>query len=161
MLEAGSSLREVRLRDEPPVPAPIAADRTQALADLCHDAVFLPIPRAGQSAHPGPFNLTLGLAEGRLVLEAHTAEGVAVMAHGMALGALRRSIRDYATLVDSHAEAIATGTAARVQAIDMGRRGLHDEAAGILRERLAGHVALDHATSRRLFTLLCVLCRRD
>jgi uncharacterized protein (UPF0262 family) len=63
-------------------------------------------------------------------------------------------------LVDSHILAVAEGREARIQAIDMGRRGLHNEGAQLMLQRLAGKVAIDFATARRLFTLVCVLHHR-
>ena len=79
---------------------------------------------------------------------------------GLALGPFRGLIKDYQMLVDSHMKAIEEGRGERIQAIDMGRRGLHDEGAALLTERLAGKIRIDHDTARRLFTLVCVLHQR-
>ena len=78
----------------------------------------------------------------------------------LALGPFRGLIKDYQMLVDSHMKAIEEGRGERIQAIDMGRRGLHDEGAALLTERLAGKIRIDHDTARRLFTLVCVLHQR-
>ena len=82
------------------------------------------------------------------------------MAMGLALGPFRGIIKDYQLLVDSHIMAAEEGAAERMEAIDMGRRGLHDEGATLLRERLASKAVIDHETARRLFTLVCVLHTR-
>jgi uncharacterized protein (UPF0262 family) len=79
----------------------------------------------------------------------------------LALGPFRRLIKDYHMIVESHERAVQDGgMEARIQAIDMGRRGLHNEGAGLLMERLEGRIALDFETARRLFTLVCALHQR-
>ena len=78
----------------------------------------------------------------------------------LALGPFRGLLKDYQMLVDSHILAMEEGREARIQAIDMGRRGLHNEGAALMIERLEGKVAIDFATARRLFTLVCVLHQR-
>lgn len=78
----------------------------------------------------------------------------------LALGPFRSLIKDYQLLVDSHMMAVDEGRAERIQAIDMGRRGLHDEGANLLRSRLENKAEIDHETARRLFTLVCVLHQR-
>lgn len=127
------------------------ADLGQAVADLTADGA-IDIPN-----HVGPYVLRLALRDGRLLLGASDAEGGVALAFGLALGRIRRLLRDYDVLVESHETAVQEGREARIQAIDMGRRGLHNEAAAHLRERLAGRVALDLDTARRLFTLIAVL----
>jgi uncharacterized protein (UPF0262 family) len=83
-----------------------------------------------------------------------------LIAIGLALGPFRGLVKDYQLLVDSHIKAVDEGREARIQAIDMGRRGLHDEGAKLMKERLAGKIAIDFDTARRLFTLVCVLAQR-
>ena len=80
-----------------------------------------------------------------------------LIAVALALGPFRRLMKDYALLVDSHVKAVREGRAERIQAIDMGRRGLHNDGAALLRARLEGKIEVDFETARRLFTLLCVL----
>jgi uncharacterized protein (UPF0262 family) len=141
----------------------LEADRAQAVADLLAENRFQP-QRAGAA---GPYRLRLAIVEGRLVFdiagegEAGEGEGEAkVPGVVLALGPFRRLIKDYQLLVDSHIHAVHEGQHARIQAIDMGRRGLHNEGAALLTERLAGKIAIDFATARRLFTLVCVLHQR-
>jgi uncharacterized protein (UPF0262 family) len=75
----------------------------------------------------------------------------------LALGPFRRVVKDYFTVCESYYTALKSASPSQIEAIDMGRRGLHDEGAELLRERLAGKVEMDGNTARRLFTLLCVL----
>jgi uncharacterized protein (UPF0262 family) len=138
----------------------LEADRKQAVADLAAENSFTPLGSRAERAGNGPFELRLSIQEGRLMLDVRRMDGGTVMVLGLALGALRRLIKDYQLLVDSHIKAVEEGREVRIQAIDMGRRGLHDEGATLLRERLASKFAIDFETARRLFTLLCVLHAR-
>ena len=97
---------------------------------------------------------TRGEQQPSTVLEGH---GAPVVAHLLSLTPLRKIVRDYFMICDSYYAAIRTATPDRIEAIDMGRRGLHDEGSKLLQERLAGKVDMDFATARRLFTLICVL----
>ncbi len=133
----------------------LEADRAQAVADLLADNRFRPTARAVP-----PLALRLSIQEGRLVFDIRDEADNPLIAHALALGPFRRLIRDYEMLVDSYATAIAEGREARIQAIDMGRRGLHNEGAELLRQRLTAHIELDFETARRLFTLVCVLHTR-
>jgi uncharacterized protein (UPF0262 family) len=142
------------------LPPAIEADRAQAVADLAAENQFAPLTlRPGTVAH-GPFVLHLAVRDGRLVFDIRRGNGGALAIVGLALGPFRRLIKDYQLLVDSHGKAVEEGRTDRIQAIDMGRRGLHDEGATLMRERLAGKIAIDFATARRLFTLVCVLHQR-
>ncbi len=151
-----SRLDRVVLAGEVPtnLSACILADRDQAVADLAFENSFqplLPIP------DPGPYVLHLMIRDGRLVFDVRSATEVPLIAIGLALGPFRGLIKDYQMLVDSYLMAVQEGREARIQAIDMGRRGLHNEGAALMRERLAGKIEIDHDTARRLFTLVCVL----
>ena len=136
----------------------LEADRAQAVADLQADNRFVPLRL--NCPDPGPYALHLSIQEGRLVFDIRCLDGRKLHTTVLALGPFRGLIRDYRMLVDSHVQAAAEGREARIQAIDMGRRGLHDEGARLLIERLDGKVAIDFATARRLFTLICVLHHR-
>ncbi len=141
------------------------ADRARAIADLQAEALFAPISAAALRARgaegSGLFALHLSVARGRLVFDIRHADGAAIVAHGLSLVPFRPLVRDYAMLVSSYEAAIEEGRGERLQAIDMGRRGLHDEGARLVLDRLAGKIAIDFATARRLFTLICVLYQRD
>ncbi len=132
----------------------IDADREQAIADLTAENHFTPLLR--QQAL-GPFVLHLSIRDGRLVFDIRDRDDAPISAIGLALGPFRRLVKDYQLLVDSHVKAVEEGREARIQAIDMGRRGLHNEGADLMRQRLAGKVEIDFDTARRLFTLVCVL----
>jgi len=125
-------------------------ERRIAINDLLESNVFEPDGGSG-----GPYHLRIGLVEMRLDLDI-TGEGFA-MRHMLSLMPFRRIVRDYLAICQSYYEATRNATAAHIEAIDMGRRGLHNEGAALLRERLQGKVTTDIATSRRLFTLLCAL----
>lgn len=133
----------------------LEADRQQAVADLLAENRFTP---AGLP--PGPFALRLSIQQGRLIFDIRTTDDSPLVAIGLALGPFRRLIKDYQLLVDSHVLAVHEGREERIQAIDMGRRGLHNEGAEMMIARLRGKVAIDFATARRLFTLICVLHQR-
>jgi uncharacterized protein (UPF0262 family) len=95
-----------------------------------------------------------------LIFDIRAGDDTPMIAIGLALGPFRRLVKDYQMLVDSHIKAVEEGREARIQAIDMGRRGLHDEGAVLMTERLAGKIDIDFDTARRLFTLVCVLAQR-
>ena len=126
------------------------ADREQAVRDLAQENEFhLP-------GHPDLQSiLHLSIQEGRLVFDVRDAQDAPVQAVLLALGPFKMLIRDYQMLLDSYAMAVAEGREARIQAIDMGRRGLHNEGAELMIERLGGKVVIDFPAARRLYTLVC------
>lgn len=131
------------------------ADRAQAVADLQVENRFLPV-----GAGLGPFGLRLSIQEGRLVFDVRRLDDTPIKAIALALGPFRGLIKDYQLLVDSHMVAVEEGREAKIQAIDMGRRGLHNEGAQLMIGRLDGKVDIDFETARRLFTLVCVMHQR-
>jgi uncharacterized protein (UPF0262 family) len=136
----------------------IEADREQAVADLAACNTFRPLKASGP--HCGPYVLHLSIREGRLLFDIHCADEQPLSAIGLALGPFRRLVKDYHLLVDSHIKAVEEGRESRIQAIDMGRRALHNEGAELMAQRLAGKIEIDFDTARRLFTLVCVLHQR-
>jgi uncharacterized protein (UPF0262 family) len=130
----------------------IEHERAVAIYDLIEDNSFQPVEHDG-----GPYTLRLSMADNRLVFDIRQTDGTAVMAHLLSLTPFRRIVKDYFLICDSYYEAIRTATPDRIEAIDMGRRGLHDEGSHILMERLKDKVTVDFGTARRLFTLICVL----
>jgi uncharacterized protein (UPF0262 family) len=130
------------------------ADQDQAVHDLAAENLFAP------HGLPGPFILHLSIVEGRLIFDIRTLADTPLIALGLALGPFRRLIKDYQLLVESYAHAVQDGREASIQAIDMGRRGLHNEGAELMVARLQGKVEIDFETARRLFTLVCVLHQR-
>ncbi len=130
------------------------ADRLQATNDLAAENRFA-LP-----GRPGPYALHLSVQEGRLVFDVRDLADAPLHTVVLALGPFRGLIKDYQMLVESHVLAMEEGRAERIQAIDMGRRGLHNEGATLMTERLDGKITIDFPTARRLFTLVCVLHQR-
>ena len=128
-------------------------ERAVAIYDLLEDNTFAPNDEQEQ----GPFALHLSITGARLAFDISRAEGTPVVAHLLSLTPLRRVVKDYYTVCDSYYAAIRTATPDRIEALDMGRRALHDEGSNLLMERLSRKVKLDFDTARRLFTLICVL----
>jgi uncharacterized protein (UPF0262 family) len=127
-------------------------ERAVAIYDLLEENIFAPIGHPG-----GPYALHIALKESRLVFDIRLADGTPVVAHFFSLTPLRRIVKDYFLICDSYYQAIRSATPSQIEAIDMGRRGLHDEGSSILLERLKRKVEVDFDTARRLFTLICVL----
>ena len=128
-------------------------ERAVAIYDLLEDNTFAP----NEEEEQGPFALHLSITGARLAFEIRRADGTPVVAHLLSLTPLRRVVKDYYTVCDSYYAAIRTATPDRIEALDMGRRALHDEGSNLLMERLSRKVTLDFDTARRLFTLICVL----
>jgi uncharacterized protein (UPF0262 family) len=130
----------------------IEQEREIAIYDLLEGNHFRPEGSAG-----GPYRLVLGIEENRLVFDMMLEGGAA---HGrvmLALTSFRRIIKDYFLVCENYFKAIRNSPPAQIEAIDMGRRGLHNEGSELLRERLKGKIDVDFDTARRLFTLICVL----
>jgi uncharacterized protein (UPF0262 family) len=136
--------------------ADIEQERRIAIFDLIEENTFKPL-RAFAAGYEGPYHLRLSVADGRLALEVADEQGNPLETLILGLGRFRRPIRDYFAVCDSYYQAIRKATAQEIETIDMARRGIHNEAAEMLLERLEGKVDTDFATARRLFTLICVL----
>ncbi len=106
---------------------------------------------------PGPYSLYLRLEDKRLVLDLRTQEGLPLTEVRLPLTPFSRMVKDYLMVCATYYQNLHHVTTAHIEAIDMGRRGLHDEGATLLGDLLRSRVETDHATTRRLFTLLCVL----
>ncbi len=127
-------------------------ERRVAIFDLLQENRFVLL-----SEGEGPFRLHVSVRETRLVLEVRSEDHGVIDTIVLALTPFRRIIREYFLICESYYDAIKSATLSRIEAIDMGRRGLHDEGAQLLRRHLAAKVDVDEPTSRRLFTLICVL----
>ncbi len=130
----------------------IEQEREIAIYDLLEGNSFVP-----NGSHGGPYKLILSTSEGRLVFDIRMEDGAE---HGriiLSLTPFRRIIKDYFLVCESYFKAIRTAPPSQIEALDMGRRGLHDEGSKLLQERLAGKIELDFPTARRLFTLIGVL----
>lgn len=136
--------------------ADIEQERRIAIFDLIEENSFAP-QRAYPDDYAGPYRIHLSVQEGRLGIEIKRADDSPLETLILGLARFRRPIRDYFAICDSYFQAIRNATPAQIETIDMARRGIHDDAARTLIERLEGKIAIDFATARRLFTLICVL----
>jgi len=127
-------------------------ERAVAIYDLLEHNSFEPIGHDG-----GPYWLHLAVVSNRLVLEVRTADASTVVTHHLSLTPLKRIVKDYFMICDSYYAAIRTSTPSQIEAIDMGRRGLHNEGSEMLMERLKNKIKIDFDTARHLFTLVTVL----
>lgn len=154
MSEERNRLADVLLDDASLAPASPNAEheRRIALFDLKESNSFVV-----RGEDRGPYVLTLSMAEGRLALDIAGGAGERVTLHYVAMSALRKLIKDYALICDSYHNAIRTASPSQIEAIDMGRRGLHNEAAEVLQDALDDRFGVDLETARRLFTLVCAL----
>ena len=132
--------------------AQVEHERKVAIYDLLEENHFA---LAGDDR--GPYNLHLSVEDNRLVFDIRTEGDDALDKFTVPLASFRKIVKDYFMVCESYFEAIKTAPPSRIEALDMGRRGLHNEGSDILRERLEAKVEIDRATARRLFTLLCVL----
>jgi len=127
-------------------------ERAVAIFDLLEENHFEP-----QGHDGGPYKLTLSIADKRLVFDITLENGDQVATHILSLTPFRRIVKDYFMICESYYEAIKTASPTKIEAIDMGRRGVHNEGSQTLMDRLSGKITLDFDTARRLFTLVCVL----
>ena len=130
----------------------IENERAAAIADLLEENEFAPA-----SGRSGPFRLHLAIEENRLLMEIRGRGDEAPETVALPLASFRGIVKDYFLVCESYYEAIRAGNLTRVEAIDVGRRSLHNEGSAQLIECLAGKAVVDHDTARRLFTLICVL----
>jgi uncharacterized protein (UPF0262 family) len=128
-------------------------ERAVAIFDLIEENSFSPVGDTGT----GPYRLKLALAESRLVFDISRESGEPVATHILSLTPFRRIVKDYYMICESYYAAIRTSSLSQIEAIDMGRRGLHNDGSQTLMDRLAGKIEIDFGTARRLFTLVCVL----
>jgi uncharacterized protein (UPF0262 family) len=105
----------------------------------------------------GPYKLFLSVRERRLVFEIKTEANDPAGEFHLSLGPFRQVVKDYFLICESYFDAVKTAAPSQIETIDMARRGIHNEGANVLQERLEGKAVVDHDTARRLFTLICVL----
>jgi uncharacterized protein (UPF0262 family) len=130
----------------------IEHERNVAIFDLIEENFFAPEGSPG-----GPYQLLLGLKDNRLAFDIRIDGGTEHAQVLLSVSPFRRIVKDYFIICESYFEAIKTAAPSQIEAIDMGRRGLHNEGSELLQARLEGKIALDFNTARRLFTLICVL----
>ncbi|OYX61163.1 MAG: hypothetical protein B7Y89_13995 [Novosphingobium sp. 32-60-15] len=136
--------------------ADIEQERRVAIFDLIEENAFKPV-RSFTAGHEGPYRLRLAVEDGRLIMAVANDAGDELETVILGLGRFRRPIREYFAICDSYYQAIRKASAMEIETIDMARRGIHNEAADMLLERMDGKIETDFPTARRLFTLICVL----
>lgn len=136
--------------------ADIEQERRIAIFDLIEENTFKPL-RAAERGADGPYRLKLAVRDGRLLMEIADEQQQLLEELLLGLARFRRPIREYFAICDSYYQAIRKATPSEIETIDMARRGIHNEGARVLEERLEGKADVDSDTARRLFTLICVL----
>lgn len=129
-------------------------ERAIAIYDLLEDNYFAPM---GEQGFTGPYNLHLRLEDNRLVFDVRSQEDAPLVEVPLALKPFQSTVKDYFMICESYYSAIKKSSPSQIEAIDMGRRGLHNEGSEMLKERLGGRIDIDFDTARRLFTLICIL----
>jgi uncharacterized protein (UPF0262 family) len=132
--------------------AEVENERAVAIFDLIEENEFVPA-----IDHPGPYHLILSIEENRLIFDIRDTSDQELYRFILSLAPLRRIVKEYFDICSSYYAAIRRASPSQIEAIDMGRRGLHNEGSEVLRDRLAGKVEMDVNTARRLFTLICTL----
>lgn len=152
-------LRQIHLDDTnlPPPTPEIEQERRVAIYDLLENNSFILPEREDRAVPAGPYDLGLSIRERRLVFELATESGAPAAEFHLSLSPFRQVVKDYYQICESYFNAVKTLPPSQIETIDMARRGIHNEGARILQERLEGKAEVDQDTSRRLFTLICVL----
>jgi uncharacterized protein (UPF0262 family) len=132
--------------------ADVEHERAVAIYDLLEDNAFRPV-----GDYSGPYHLHLAIQENRLIFDIRDPQEEPLGKVTLPISPFRRIVKDYFTVCESYFEAIKAASPSKIEALDMGRRGLHNEGSDLLRERLEGKIEIDDNTARRLFTLICVL----
>lgn len=140
----------------PPTPE-IEQERKVAMFDLLEDNVFTLPARDGRPVPDGPYRLGLAIRDRRLVFDIATQDALPAGEFHLSLGPFRQVVKDYFQICASYFDAVKTLPPSQIETIDMARRGIHNEGARVLQERLEGKAEVDTDTARRLFTLICVL----
>lgn len=154
-----SRLTRIEIDDSaiPPATPEMEQERRVAIFDLIEDNSFAIPGRDGAAVPEGPYVLDLAIREGRLVFDVTTEATEKVAEFHLSLGPFRQVVKDYFQICESYFDAVKKLPPAQIEAIDMARRGIHNEGARTLQERLEGKADLDIDTARRLFTLICAL----
>jgi uncharacterized protein (UPF0262 family) len=135
----------------------IEQERRVAIFDLLEDNSFALPSRADRATPAGPYRLSLAIRDGRLVFDIATENAERINEFILSLGPFRQVVKDYFQICESYFDAVKRLPPSQIEAIDMARRGIHNEGARVLQERLDGKAIVDIDTARRLFTLICVL----
>jgi uncharacterized protein (UPF0262 family) len=141
----------------PPPTAEIEQERRVAVFDLLEENSFALPGREGRPAPDGPYRLMLAIRDKRLVFDIRTEDDRPAAEFHLSLGPFRQVVKDYFQICESYFDAVKKLPPSQIEAIDMARRGIHNEGARVLQECLEGKAEVDTDTARRLFTLICVL----
>lgn len=154
-----SRISEIILDDSalPPATPEIEQERRVAMFDLLEDNTFVLPERDGRAVPEGPYHLGLAIREKRLVFDVTTEDAEKAAEFHLSLGPFRQVVKDYFQICESYFDAVKKLPPSQIETIDMARRGIHNEGARVLQERLEGKAEVDTDTARRLFTLICVL----
>ena len=144
-------------RNLPPPTPEIDQERKVAMFDLLENNSFSMPARDDREVPPGPYKLALSIKERRLVFDLTQENDEPAGAFLLSLGPFRQVVKDYFQICESYFDAVKTLPPSQIETIDMARRGIHNEGARVLQERLEGKADIDNDTARRLFTLICVL----
>lgn len=148
---------EIDDRNLPPPTPEIDQERKVAMFDLLEDNSFAMPLREGRKVPDGPYKLGLSIKERRLVFDIRQENDAPANEFHLSLGPFRQVVKDYFQICESYFDAVKTLPPSQIETIDMARRGIHNEGARVLQERLEGKADVDIDTARRLFTLICVL----
>ena len=154
-----SRIAHIELDDAglPPPTPEIEQERRVAMFDLMEQNSFVLPDREGRDVPPGPYRVGLSIRDKRLVFDLDTEDHQKAAEFHLSLSPFRQVVKDYFHICKSYFDAVKKLPASQIETIDMARRGIHNEGARILQERLEGKAELDNDTARRLFTLICVL----
>lgn len=154
-----SRISQIVLDDSalPPPTPEIEQERKVAMFDLLENNSFVPVVRDDRAVPEGPYHLGLSIRDRRLVFDIATEDAAKAGEFHLSLGPFRQVVKDYFQICESYFEAVKTLPPSQIETIDMARRGIHNEGARVLQERLEGKAEVDTDTARRLFTLICVL----
>ncbi|MCO4847233.1 MAG: UPF0262 family protein [Yoonia sp.] len=154
-----SRINHIELDDSGlPTPTPeIEQERKVAIFDLMENNSFAMPARAEKDVPVGPYRLALSIRARRLVFDVQTEDKTPAGEFHLSLGPFRQVVKDYFQICESYFDAVKTLPPSQIETIDMARRGIHNEGARVLQERLEGKADVDNDTARRLFTLICVL----
>ena len=154
-----SRISHIELDDSnlPPPTPEIEQERKVAIYDLMEENKFALPTREGRIVPEGPYRVGLSIKDKRLVFDVRSEEGVPAGEFHLSLSPFRQVVKDYWAICESYFDAVKNLPPSQIETIDMARRGIHNEGARVLEERLEGKVVVDSDTARRLFTLICVL----
>src|SRR6056297_2022944 len=154
-----SRISHIELDDSnlPPPTPEIEQERKVAIYDLLEENVFSLPSRDERAAPAGPYRVALSIRDKRLVFDVMGEDGEKAAEFHLSLSPFRQVVKDYWQICESYFDAVKNMPPSQIETIDMARRGIHNEGARILEERLEGKAELDSDTARRLFTLVCVL----